>query len=65
MHGLAVCELAVTIAVGRKEEGKNEPVLMLFSGTGTILNRIKKGESFTAHVAFPGSINAYSCMKRC
>lgn len=36
----------------------------LFCGMGSILNRIKKGECFTAHVIFLGSIDAYSYVKR-
>lgn len=46
------CEPVATIAVMRQVYGVS------------ILNRIKKGEYFTAHIAFPGSINAYSYVKK-
>lgn len=46
------CEPVATIAVVRQANGVS------------ILNRIKKGEYFTAHIAFPGSINAYSYVKK-
>lgn len=65
-----VCELAATTAAVRKKYGKNDTAVLLvaltlFYGMWTVLNRIKKGECFTARVAFPGSINAYSYVERC